>query len=68
MVCSAADCVPVWWPGESTWLNPVQPPLPEGYVHGELHLSSQKAVAAVQAAAAAAGLADAVVRGVKLLA
>jgi hypothetical protein len=68
MVCSALDCCVVCWSGEGTWLNPVQPVLPEGYAHGELHLSSQKAVAAVQAAAAAAGLPDAVVRGVKLMA
>lgn len=46
----------------------MEPPLPQGYVRGELHLSSQKAVSAVRAAVAAAGLPDAVAMGVKLIA
>jgi hypothetical protein len=51
--------------GKDTWLNPVEPPTPAGYVPGELHLSSQKAAAAVRAAATAAGLPDSVANGVK---
>ena len=53
--------------GEGTWLNPVQPPVPEHYVKGELHLSSQKAAAAVKAAAQTAGLSESVVAGVKVV-
>lgn len=53
--------------GKDTWLNPVDPPTPPGYVPGELHLSSQKAAAAVRAAAIAAGLPESVANGVTVI-
>jgi hypothetical protein len=41
--------------------------VPAGYVPGELHLNSHKAATAVRAIAAAHGLPEAVIAGVKVV-
>lgn len=53
--------------GEAATLNPVEPLVPAGYVQGELRLPSQKAAAAVKAAAQAAGLSESVIQGIKVV-
>ncbi len=53
--------------GEGTALNSVEPVVRAGYVKGELHLPTQKAVAAVRAAAQTAGMPESVVMGIKVV-
>jgi len=70
---TAEDAARVWnetallLRGEAATLNPVEPLVPAGYVQGELRLPSQKAAAAVKAAAQAAGLSESVIQGIKVV-
>lgn len=60
-------CAVLCCAGEAATLNPVEPLVPAGYVQGELRLPSQKAAAAVKAAAQAAGLSESVIQGIKVV-
>lgn len=62
----AVAVAPLVCAGQNTLLNPVEPKFRPGYTPGQLQLPSHKAAVAMRAAAAAAGVSEAVLSGIKL--